>query len=427
MPENEPSIGKRLTSYRLALWYSSKAKHFRREGNELFRGFRYPECISAFGTSIEFASKAICAFLGVGYRKKEHDASKSLVQLSFKYVKQRKALSRAAWISSRWVGAGQQTRLLANYGNQDADVPATEFICKKDVELIKSDAEESCDLLNEIEVKQKLGFPRKLGILNGYVDESDAAEKGCTEYTFTEFKIEDWVKKFSESSNLGKYEVEKIPISKISSEYSVIINPFGETYPEKNTKSKFVFNHLKSYVEDGGILVNVAGFPFFYAWDVTRGGKEPVVDEKILVPANIRQEDGRLYADGFSFLLRFEGSLAWRDLELITTSDTDVMSGVNQLDVFQEIVDKGIAGDIVSLGGHSKVFEFRAVLKDSTKGVTPLLRARRPDFNEIYPIAAVKRGFGYYLVGGMNTKSPSEFEKLSTTIDSFCNWLQAQP
>jgi HEPN domain-containing protein len=427
MSEKEPSMGKRLRGFDLALWYSLKAKGSLREGNRLFQEFRHPECLSAFGTSIEFALKAICAFLGADY-KWEHDLSKPLVHLSVVFGKYSKELSRAAWISSRWVGANQQTRLLASYGNQEAAVPATKFIGRNDVELIKGDAEEACRLLNLVEVKQKLGLPRKLGILNGYVDEYDPKEKACTEYPFTEFKIEDWDRKFSQMSSPGvrKYDIEKIPISKVGNEYSVIINPFGEAYPERDVKIRFAFNHLKNYIEDGGILVNVAGFPFFYAWDVTKGTKEPVVDEKILVPESVRKEGGKFYADRFSLLLNFAGSLAWRDLGIITTSDTELMHGINQLDAFQEEVDKSIAGDIVDLGGLNKVFEFRAVQGDATKEAIPLLRARRPDFGEVYPIAAVKRGFGYLLVGGMNTKGPSEFEKLSTAVDGFCNWLLAE-
>ncbi|MEA2089338.1 MAG: HEPN domain-containing protein [Thermoproteota archaeon] len=101
-----------------------------REEEEFFREFRYPECVSSFGASIEFALKAICAFLGADY-KWEHDVSKPLIHLSVKYPKNKEQLSRAALISSRWVGANEQTRSLANYGNQDAVVPATKMIGKK--------------------------------------------------------------------------------------------------------------------------------------------------------------------------------------------------------------------------------------------------------------------------------------------------------
>jgi HEPN domain-containing protein len=417
-------MGTRLPRYDLALWYSSKAKGYLREGNRLFQGFRYPECISAFGASIEFASKALCAFLGADY-KAEHDLSKPLTYLSVKYSTCKNELSRAAWISSRWVGANQQTRLLASYGNQDAAVPATRFIGKQDVALIKVDAAEACKLLNLVETRQKFGVPRKLGILNGYVDEEDSSEKPCTQYTFSEFKIEDWEKKFSQTVDAGKpkFEVERIPLSKIGSEYAVIINPFGEVYPEKDTKGRFAFNQLMDYVEDGGVLVNVAGFPFFYAWDVLKGAEEPIVDEKTLIPEGVRAEGGTFYVERFRMLLNFTGSLAWRDLGIITTSDTPQMSGINELEVFQEEKDKEMVGDLVNIAGQNKIHEMRAVRKDLTKDAIPLLRAKRPDFGEVYPIATVRKGFGYLIVCGMHNKGIPEFERTALTVDRFCDWL----
>lgn len=423
MPEEEQMLEKRLPSYDLALWYSSKAKVYLREGEKLFQEFRYPECVSSFGASIEFALKAICAFLGADY-KWEHSVSKPLIHLSVKYSEYSKQLSRAAWISSRWVGANQQTRNLANYGNQDASVPATEIIGRKDIELIKADAIEVCKLLHLIEIKQKFGVPRKLGILNGFVDESDSSEKPCQKYPFTEFNINDWEKRFSQilDNGKGKYKVEKIPTSRVGNEFAVIINPFGEAYPEKDVKKRFAFDILKNYIEDGGLLVNVAGFPFFYAWDVTKGGEQPVVDEKTLVPQSVRIQGKTFYVDRFRLLLNFAGSLLWRELDAITTSETPEFGGINQLEVYQNEEDREIVGNIVDVGGEKKVYEFRALRKE-TKGLIPFLRARRPDFGEIYPIAAVNIGFGHLIVGGMHTKSSSEFEKLVVAIDNFCDWL----
>lgn len=90
----------RLPSYDLALWYSSKAKLFYREAMVLLREFRYPESFSLFESAIEFALKAICAFLGADYKWK-HSVSKPLKHLSAKHPEYGRQLSRAAWISSR--------------------------------------------------------------------------------------------------------------------------------------------------------------------------------------------------------------------------------------------------------------------------------------------------------------------------------------
>lgn len=146
------------------------------------------------------------------------------------------------------------------------------------------------------------------------------------------------------------------------------------------------------------------------------------MDEKTLVPETVRSGGGALYVERFRILLNFAGSLLWREFEVATTSDTEKHSGIKPLPVYQEEEDKKIVGDIANAGGQNEVLEFRAVRKDATKDVVPLLRAKRPDFGEVYPIAAVSRGFGHLIIGGMHTKNPSEFEKLVATIDNFCDW-----
>lgn len=188
------------------------------------------------------------------------------------------------------------------------------------------------------------------------------------------------------------------------------------------SKKRSAFNLLRDYVAEGGILVNTAGFPFFYAWDVMKGKEEPVVDVATLIPTNIRVEEGKPIIEKFGVLLNFIGSLFWREFDALTTSDTPIFSGINELEVYQTEEDKKIASDLINVGESNKVYEFRALRKE-TKGLVPFLRARRPDFGEVYPIAAVKIGFGYLIVGGMHTKTLSEFEKLAVAIDSFCNWL----
>jgi len=103
--------------------------------------------------------------------------------------------------------------------------------------------------------------------VNGFVDTSIPREKPCEKYPFTEFRINDWKKRFLQISEAGKskYGVETISISEVRNEFAVIVNPFGEEFPERDVKKRWAFNILKNYIEDGGIMVNVEGFPFFYA------------------------------------------------------------------------------------------------------------------------------------------------------------------
>jgi HEPN domain-containing protein len=412
----------------MSLSYSSKAKLFWREAEKYFKQFRYPESACFYGESIEFATKAICMFLGSTPARK-HDISKNLTQLSGRteFSKYKKQICRAIWISSRWVGMAQRARELMRYGNPDAKMSAAEIISKKDVEPLKRDAEEICKLLCQVEFERKFKPSIKLGILNGYVDNSNGLENPCSEFPFNEFKdISIWRKSFSEivSQGKNKYDIKEISVSEVNNEFAVIINPFGEAYPEKDTATRLAFNILKDYVADGGILVNTAGFPFFYAWNVGGKGKEalqPVVDEKIFMPLAVKLEEGKVTGVQYRIGLGFAGSLFWKEFGGVTTVDTDKLSGVNEIEVKQTEEDKKISGDLINIAGSNKVSEFRALRKE-TRNLIPLLRAERPDFGEVYPIAAVRYGWGCLITCGMHTKSSAEFERLISAIDNFCNW-----
>ena len=173
----------------LGLWYSSKAKLYLREGNKYFKQYRYPESISSFQKSIEFAAKAICELFNEKYRLKRkypHDVSHPLEILAEKISKYREDFSRAALMSSRWVGMKQKARVTVEYGNQRAGVPAAKIVHRDDAELIKNNAYEICKLLNSIELQvktrrvnredgvklgEKFSYPIKLGILNGFVED----------------------------------------------------------------------------------------------------------------------------------------------------------------------------------------------------------------------------------------------------------------
>ena len=406
----------------LALWYSSKAKLYWREGDRYFKQFRCPECVTSFEESIEFATKAICEFLGEDYSPK-HDISDALIRASVKPPNYRQQLSRAAWISSRWVGMRQRARTLVRYGNQKAKVPATLIVTRKDIHPVRDDALEICNLLNKIEAENKMICPIDIGILNGTVDKSDTLEKPCSAYPFAEFGIDDWVEGFSritESTGVDRYNVHRISVSEVNNGFALVINPFGEAYPERDLEKRFAFNLLKEYVADGGIIVNTGGFPFFYAWDVLKGEEHPVVDVRTLVPETIQIADGTVFVPRFRFLLNFAGSLFWREFEALTTAETQVVSGANLLEVSQTREDKAIAGDLIEVGGSNRVNEFRALRK--TENAVPMLRSTRPDFGEVYPIGAIRHGWGYLIAAGMHTKTDVEFEKIAVAVDNFVNW-----
>lgn len=183
-----------------------------------------------------------------------------------------------------------------------------------------------------------------------------------------------------------------------------------------------VFDIIKDYIWDGGIFVNTAGFAFFYAWDVNVEKRQPILDERIYLPATIKVNKGQIIIDRFQIFLPFAGSLLWKEFNVRTTSDTPTHSGPFQLKVFQSDADKQIADDLTNIGDSNMIQEFRALTRE-TKDCIPLLRAYRPDFGEVYPIGAIQYGKGYLIVAGMNMTTEVEFKKLVTAIDGFCDWV----
>lgn len=52
--------------------------------------------------------------------------------------------------------------------------------------------------------------------------------------------------------------------------YSAILNPYGSAYPEVNIKDLPVLHTILNYVLHGGLFVNVADIPFYWAYDPQR-------------------------------------------------------------------------------------------------------------------------------------------------------------
>jgi hypothetical protein len=77
--------------------------------------------------------------------------------------------------------------------------------------------------------------------------------------------------KHDDGSNL--FDASMTPISYISA-FSVILNPFGEAYPESGNAEGVGFKTIASYIRDGGIFVNSGGQPFAYSWDVNTGNSQ---------------------------------------------------------------------------------------------------------------------------------------------------------
>lgn len=61
--------------------------------------------------------------------------------------------------------------------------------------------------------------------------------------------------------------VDKVAFPRQLRHYPVVINPYGGVYPEDDLTNLSTLNEIFSFVRNGGIFINVADIPFYYAYD----------------------------------------------------------------------------------------------------------------------------------------------------------------
>ena len=338
----------------LGLWYLGRAYAELDEAERYFSLFRYAESVMCAYESIEFSVKAMCKLLDIEYSKRHFLDAPTLVRLAQK-VGEKWLDEKSKLLSDLPVilGYTDELRNICRYGIDEGGTPviSPKEIFKKDhCEKVLRDANQICDLLHRVDMERRWRGHKKFGILNGYVEEPEK-EKRCTEYVLTADKADFWRNYFSNlraEDGQKKYDVKEIMAREINDSYSVILNPFGETYPEYDLKGRQVYNIICNYIRNGGVFINTAGFPFFYAWIVSLGRKEPISEERLLLPRLIKIEGGTFSVEQLQTLIGFTGTLYYKDFGAVTTSDTSLHSGAIPLKPFQMDQDREMFGDLVS-------------------------------------------------------------------------------
>ncbi len=243
-------------------------------------------------------------------------------------------------------------------------------------------------------------------ILNGFA--FDGKNETKTPLGYTDFDVNAWEEKLKTNKN---YSIALIPSSKINSKFSMIINPFGEHYPEEDEPNHATLNRIRGYIQNGGVFVNVSGFPFFWTWNTTfepaprmSGNSEQVY--------KLTKRGNEVYAIPEIELL----SASLRDTWLHKTFGIQCnLFGDSEKVVFP--VDDTYFHDLVKSDGTVTVREFRSAVRSERSDIPliPLLRS----FSTItihvegekedkvvnfpcYPISVVKYGLGYLVIVGMH-------------------------
>jgi hypothetical protein len=196
--------------------------------------------------------------------------------------------------------------------------------------------------------------------------------------------------------------------------FSVIVNPFGESYPESGNAEGMSFRTIASYIRDGGIFANSGGQSFTYSWDVNTGNSQAVI---CFIPALSDIQTN--HVDGIPVLqtsLRIpsEALLLKKYFGLETEWDDPSNNIVGPQEVEIEF-DKLLGQDTPK----TKAKIYRPVRKLS-QGVIPLARCSNSLWNinndNIYPVVAVKFGRGYLIHTGMSLDEEREYKTLLDII-----------
>lgn len=109
-------------------------------------------------------------------------------------------------------------------------------------------------------------LPPKVGILNDMGWNSDDPEiRACTDVSPNDWKAEITAQA---GKRKGKIKIELITTSTNFDSYAAILNPYGSVYPERDMKNFETLSKIAEYVNGGGLFVNVADLPSYWAYSL---------------------------------------------------------------------------------------------------------------------------------------------------------------
>lgn len=207
------------------------------------------------------------------------------------------------------------------------------------------------------------------------------------------YSAADWYEFFKNSYSKTEY----IRTSKISPRLAVIINPYGEGYPEEDTLSLRTFQRIDDYVYSGGIFLNSGGYPFYWALDLKSKDEIPIAEQGETFEGEIKGTRIEMV----SKLNLNEGSLVSGTLLSTRFHLSTTLEDAEEVVLYQNEDDVAFSGRLVQPHESVTISQFRALRKPLPRCI-PVLRARSKRFGEIFPLAAFPYGGGYYLMGGMH-------------------------
>jgi hypothetical protein len=391
---------------------------------ECFSGFRnaeynfnvysYPSCYAYLFRSIEFFWKSLTV-LSNNYFDLKHEASEADIAKISSYllsgderVKVYNILSSFPKIKRDFIRCGYYEKV-----TKLPTSPEAEF--KLDRENTEADLRKVSWLtskLREIHYYQIFDLPIKIGVLSGYVQ--TRKEKPCSFYPHSNYrKCVHWMidlKGVKNDNGSNLFQASLTSISNISNgNFSIIINPFGEAYPELGDASGVGLNTILSYIQDGGVFVNSGGQPFVYSWNVNHGSHNLVIS---FIPMSSYMEIN--YDEAMPVLSRDESLVIPQEVLILkryfhteTEWDHPEKEIVGPIEVEIEF-DEILGNDKPKT--RAKVYRPIRQLSDN---VIPLVHCPQSLWGDrVYPVAAIKFGRGFLIYNGMNLDQEREYKVL---------------
>jgi hypothetical protein len=380
-----------------------------------FNVYRYASCYAWLVHTSEFFWKSLTILSG-NYFELKHEASQTDMAKISNVLLSNDERIKAYNILSQFPDI---RRDLARYGYYEkgthiAASPNAAF----NREHTESDLHEVSWLINklrEIHYYQIFDPPIRIGILSGYVHARK--EKPCSYYPHSKYrKAVQWMldlKGIKSNNDSSLFQASLTPISNLNDgTFSIVINPFGEAYPELGSAEGVCLRTILSYIQDGGIFINSGGQPFVYSWDVNTGNHNLLVN---FIP--MLSYLGSNYHEGMPVLSRNE-SLAIPQEALILKKYFDVETEWDH-------PEKGIVGSIEIeiefdeiLGNdrpknRAKVYRPIRLFSDN---FLPLVHSPRSLWGRVYPVAAIKFGRGYLIHTGLSLDEEREYKLLLDII-----------
>lgn len=245
---------------------------------------------------------------------------------------------------------------------------------------------------------RRFAHPRVL-VLNGSLA---LRQSGNVPLYSTDKRPDDWHQRLSRNP---RWTVEIGPVQSIESEpYEIIVNPFGEAYPEENLSLHSTLMRMADWVYNGGVYVNVAGYPFWWQHNPITGVTTESGRWDLKLDPKTKQVSGQLKPLLSDTLLGISPDMDFPKSVVVSAQDD---------------LDRQRFGEIAGAGGKNDVNVFRPYLS-SSHSMIPMLRS---DDKKIIIIGAVPYGDGFFLFAGLEIdQSTPAFDKAIAAIEGWAKY-----